>query len=137
MNLKTSTRQVDGVNIVDCSGRITLGEGSVILREAVKDLLAKGQTKTLQALTQRRNGVVTYGGNTALAKIDHRQRLEHVIELGGGEIDVEFLCTLNVRGVFEIADTVLVKHDPLDGQAARIAALGVGTENQSGSQQNR
>ena len=27
MNLKTSTRQVDGVNIVDCSGRITLGEG--------------------------------------------------------------------------------------------------------------
>ncbi len=43
MNLKVSTRQVDGVSIVDCSGRITLGEGSVVLRDTVKDLLAKGQ----------------------------------------------------------------------------------------------
>ena len=47
MNLKISTRQVDGVNIVDCSGRITLGEGSVILRDLVKDLLSKGQKKIL------------------------------------------------------------------------------------------
>ena len=45
MNLKLSTRQVDGVTIVDCSGRITLGEGSVVLRDAVKDLLSKGQKK--------------------------------------------------------------------------------------------
>ena len=47
MNLKVSTRQVDGVSIVDCSGRITLGEGSVVLRDTVKDLLSKGQTKIL------------------------------------------------------------------------------------------
>ncbi len=47
MNLKTSTRQIDGVTIVDCSGRITLGEGSVVLRDVVKDLLAKGQKKIL------------------------------------------------------------------------------------------
>ena len=47
MSMKTSTRQVDGVNIVDCSGRITLGEGSVILRDTVRDLLSKGQKKIL------------------------------------------------------------------------------------------
>ncbi|MCU1271830.1 MAG: anti sigma b factor antagonist RsbV [Acidobacteriaceae bacterium] len=47
MNLKVSTRQVDGVSIVDCSGRITLGEGSVVLRDTVKDLLGKGQKKIL------------------------------------------------------------------------------------------
>ena len=47
MNLKTSARQVDGVTIVDCSGRITLGEGSVVLRDVVKDLLTKGQKKIL------------------------------------------------------------------------------------------
>jgi len=29
MTMKISTRQVDGVTVVDCSGRITLGEGSV------------------------------------------------------------------------------------------------------------
>ena len=47
MNLKTSNRQIDGVTIVDCSGRITLGEGSVVLRDSVKDLLTKGQKKIL------------------------------------------------------------------------------------------
>ena len=47
MNLKVSTRQVDGVSIVDCSGRITLGEGSIVLRDTVKDLLGKGQKKIL------------------------------------------------------------------------------------------
>jgi anti-sigma B factor antagonist len=47
VNLKTTTRQVDGITIVDCSGRITLGEGSVVLRDAVKDLLSKGQKKIL------------------------------------------------------------------------------------------
>ncbi|OLE14875.1 MAG: anti-anti-sigma factor [Acidobacteria bacterium 13_1_20CM_4_56_7] len=47
MNLKVSTRQVDGVSIVDCNGRITLGEGSIVLRDTVKDLLSKGQKKIL------------------------------------------------------------------------------------------
>ena len=41
MTMKTSTRQVDGVTIVDLSGRITLGEGSVVLRDTVKELLSK------------------------------------------------------------------------------------------------
>ena len=47
MSMKISTRQVDGVTIVDCSGRITLGEGSVTLRDLVRDLLSKGQKKIL------------------------------------------------------------------------------------------
>jgi len=45
--LKTTSRQVDGITIVDCSGRITLGEGSVVLRDAVKELLSRGQKKIL------------------------------------------------------------------------------------------
>ena len=43
--MKVGSRQVDGVTIVDCSGRITLGEGSVILRDTVRDLLTKGNKK--------------------------------------------------------------------------------------------
>ena len=42
MSMKITTRQVDGVTILDLSGRITLGEGSVQLRDAIRDLLAKG-----------------------------------------------------------------------------------------------
>ncbi len=40
--MKSSTRQVDGVTIVDLSGRITLGEGSTMLRDIVRDMIAKG-----------------------------------------------------------------------------------------------
>lgn len=47
MTMKASTRQVDGVTIMDLSGRITLGEGSVQLRDAVRDLLSKGSKKIL------------------------------------------------------------------------------------------
>jgi anti-sigma B factor antagonist len=47
MSMTTSTRQVNGVTIVDCSGRITLGEGSMILRNVVRELLSKGQKKIL------------------------------------------------------------------------------------------
>ena len=47
MSMKVSTRQVDGITIVDCSGRITLGEGSVVLRDTIDGLLGKGQKKIL------------------------------------------------------------------------------------------
>ncbi|HWG17917.1 MAG TPA: STAS domain-containing protein [Acidobacteriaceae bacterium] len=45
--MKVATRQVDGVTILDLSGRITLGEGSVTLRDAVRDALAKGSRKII------------------------------------------------------------------------------------------
>jgi hypothetical protein len=37
--LKTSTRQVEGVTIVDLSGRITLGEASVVVRDVINVFL--------------------------------------------------------------------------------------------------
>lgn len=52
MSMKISTRQVDGVTILDLSGRITLGEGSVQLRDAVRDLLSKGQKHILLNLAE-------------------------------------------------------------------------------------
>jgi anti-sigma B factor antagonist len=47
VSLKITTRQVDGITIVDCSGRITLGEGSVTVRDNVRELLSKGHKKIL------------------------------------------------------------------------------------------
>ena len=52
MSMKISNRQVDGVSIVDCSGRITLGEGSVTLRDTVRELLSKGRKKILLNLSE-------------------------------------------------------------------------------------
>jgi anti-sigma B factor antagonist len=50
--MKTSTRQVDGVTIVDLSGRITLDDGSAALRETVKQLVGQGQKNVLLNLRE-------------------------------------------------------------------------------------
>ena len=47
MALTIASREVDGVVILDLSGRITLGEGSVQLREAIRGLIGKGEKKIL------------------------------------------------------------------------------------------
>jgi anti-sigma B factor antagonist len=41
MQLKMSTRSIEGVLVVDCSGRIVFGEESASLRDAVKKLVAQ------------------------------------------------------------------------------------------------
>jgi anti-sigma B factor antagonist len=50
--LTIASREVDGVTVLDLSGRITLGEGSVQLRDAVRDLIGKGQKHILLNLEQ-------------------------------------------------------------------------------------
>ena len=64
MTMKTSTRQVNGVTIVDLSGRITLGEGSVVLRETIRDLLGKGDKKILLNL-----GDVSYIDSSGIGEL--------------------------------------------------------------------
>ncbi len=41
MQLKMSTRLVDGITVVDCDGRIVFGDEASALRELVKGLLAE------------------------------------------------------------------------------------------------
>jgi len=45
MSFKATPRESSGVTVIDLSGRITLGEGSAMLREMVRDLLNKGQKR--------------------------------------------------------------------------------------------
>lgn len=47
MSLKISTRHVGGITVLDLSGKITLGEGSVQIRDAVRDVLATGSNRIL------------------------------------------------------------------------------------------
>ena len=44
MSMSTGIREVDGVTIVDLSGRVTLGEASGKLRDTVRGLLDNGAT---------------------------------------------------------------------------------------------
>ena len=64
MSIKANTRQVNGVMVVDISGRITLGEGSSTLRETVRDLLNRGQKKILLNL-----GDVTYIDSSGIGEL--------------------------------------------------------------------
>ena len=47
MSLKATVRESGGATVVDVSGRITLGEGSAMLRQTIRDLLNKGQNRII------------------------------------------------------------------------------------------
>ena len=64
MALTIATREVDGVVILDLNGRITLGEGSVQLRDAVRGLIGKGKKNILLNL-----GDVNYIDSSGLGEL--------------------------------------------------------------------
>ncbi len=64
MALTIASREVDGVTVLDLSGRITLGEGSVQLRDAIRDLIGKGQKMILLNL-----GDVNYIDSSGLGEL--------------------------------------------------------------------
>jgi anti-sigma B factor antagonist len=62
--LTIASREVDGVTVLDLSGRITLGEGSVQLRDSIRDLISKGQKNILLNL-----GDVNYIDSSGLGEL--------------------------------------------------------------------
>ena len=50
--MKANNRQIDGITIVDLSGRIVLGEDTALLRKTVRDLIARGEKKVLLNLAE-------------------------------------------------------------------------------------
>ena len=113
MNLKTNIRQVDGVNIVDCSGRITLGEGSVVLRDIVKDLLSKGQKKILLNL-----GDVNYIDSSGIGELVSAYT---TVRNQGGELKLLNL-TKKVHDLLQITKLYTV-FDVKDDEATAIKSF--------------
>ena len=64
MALTIASREVDGVAVLDLSGRITLGEGSVQLRDAIRGLIGKGSRNILLNL-----GDVNYIDSSGLGEL--------------------------------------------------------------------
>ena len=64
MSVKLTTRQVGDVTVVDVAGRITLGEGSSVLRDALRDLVSKNQKKILLNL-----GEVSYIDSSGIGEL--------------------------------------------------------------------
>ena len=64
MSFKATSREIRGITVVDVSGRITLGEGSAMLREMVRDMMGKGQLKIVLNL-----GDVTYIDSSGIGEL--------------------------------------------------------------------
>jgi anti-sigma B factor antagonist len=64
VSFKATSRDIRGVTVVDVSGRITLGEGSSMLREMVRDMTGKGQLKIVLNL-----GDVTYIDSSGIGEL--------------------------------------------------------------------
>ena len=45
--LRGTSRQIGDISVIDFSGKITLGEGSSILRKMIKDLVQQGSAKII------------------------------------------------------------------------------------------
>jgi anti-sigma B factor antagonist len=52
VKMQTTARQVGDIAVLEISGRITLGEGNVMLREIVRELLDKGNKKIVLDLDE-------------------------------------------------------------------------------------
>ena len=113
MNLKTTIRQVDGVTIVDCSGRITLGEGSIVMRDIVKDLLGKGQKKILLNL-----GDVNYIDSSGIGELVSAYT---TVKNQGGELKLLNL-TKKVHDLLQITKLYTV-FDVKDDEATAVKAF--------------
>ena len=113
MSMKISTRNVDGVSILDCSGRITLGEGSITLRDTVRDLLGKGQKKILLNL-----GDVTYIDSSGIGELVSAFT---TVRNQGGELKLLNL-TKKVHDLLQITKLYTV-FDVKDDETAAVKAF--------------
>ena len=113
MTIKANTRQVDGVTVVDLSGRITLGEGSTILRDTVRELLGRGQKKILLNL-----GDVNYIDSSGIGELVSGYT---TVTNQGGQLKLLNL-TKKVRDLLQITKLYTV-FDVFDEETAAIRSF--------------
>ena len=78
MSFKATTREIGEVTVIDMDGRITLGEGSALLRDLIRENVAKGRKKIVMNLAG-----INYIDSTGLGELVSGYRL---VKSEGGEI---------------------------------------------------
>lgn len=113
MNLKTTTRQVDGIAVVDVSGRIILGEETKLLRETIQRLIGAGQNDIILDL-----GEVSFIDSAGIGELVSAFTS---VRNRGGELKLLKL-TRRVRDVLQITKLYTV-FDIRDDEAAAIKSF--------------
>lgn len=70
MSFTATTREVGDVTVIDMDGRITLGEGSALLHDLVRENLGRGRRKIVLNL-----GEINYIDSTGLGELVSAYRL--------------------------------------------------------------
>ncbi len=78
MSFKATSRDVGDVTVIDMDGRITLGEGSALLRDLIREKLAEGRNKIVMNLAG-----INYIDSTGLGELVSAYRM---IKSQGGEL---------------------------------------------------
>lgn len=112
--MKTTSRLIEGVTIVDISGRIVLGEECAAVRELVSKLLRKGRTKILFNLADV--DYIDSAGLGTLVSVFTSAKNQ------GGQLKLLHL-TDKVHGLLQITKLYTV-FDVMDDEAAAIASFG-------------
>jgi anti-sigma B factor antagonist len=86
MSFKAISRDIVDVTVIDLDGRITLGEGSNLLRDLIREKLSHGRRKILLNMA-----AVNYVDSTGLGELVSAYRL---IKSEGGELK---LLSLNKK----------------------------------------
>ena len=93
IKMRGATRVLGDVTVIDLSGRITVGEGNVALREMVRDLAEKGQKKIVLNL-----GEVHYVDSSGVGEL---VKAHTTIKNQGGELKLANL-TKRVHDLLEL-----------------------------------
>ena len=113
MSMKFTTRQVNGITVLDLSGKITLGEGSVTIRDAVRDVLATGKNQILLGL-----GNVNYIDSSGIGELVSALT---AVRNAGGSLKLLQL-TKKVQDLLQITKLYTV-FDVKDDEATAIGAF--------------
>jgi len=113
MSVKVTLQEVDGVSVVGLNGRIVLGEESVAMREAVKNLMAAGKKKVVLNMSN-----VTYIDSAGLGML-----VAAHISANNQGASIR-LCALGnkFRDVLQLT-RLLTVFDVYDTQAAAISSF--------------
>ena len=113
MALKIASREVNGVSVLDLSGQITLGEGSVQLREAVRGLLGRGKKNILLNM-----GNIDYIDSAGLGEL-----VSAFTSAKNQQAEVKLLqLTRKVQGLLQLTKLYTV-FDIKDDEAIAIASF--------------
>src|ERR1700678_986356 len=113
MSMTFKVREVGGVTIVDLSGKITLGEGGLTLREEVHKLLDEGKKKIVLNLAD-----VNYIDSSGLGELVSSYTS---VKNSGGELKLLNL-TSRVRDLLVITKLVTV-FDVQDDEASAVSSF--------------